>query len=661
MTRKHAALCFFVCLVVSSGSSTLAGGRLEQIDITGHLASPIAGQLVAKVIGIQWDVRAIPVKYVVNNSLDPIPNPLGAPFLSVTNASLAFERAFNSWNNIPTSYMESHVVGTINKTTNVGFDMINELSFRTAASFNAIASSPSTTLIEDTTLVDGDDLDGDGDSDVSSAITQVTDVDNDGDFEFPAGFYKAGTILDNDVQFNTKTTNGLRFTVADADIDTVTRSVDLEATAVHEFGHSLGLSHVPNNQKNATDGTGATMFPFIDTGDPAAELSQRTLDSDDIAWASYIYPEGSASTGIAALQPGDLKFTSVYGVITGEVTHGALNLPTAGASVLAYGRNDDALIAGAFSGTTRLSFDPTTGQLFIVNDPAFSLVDGKYTIPVPKGDYAVKTEPVDGNPVPASSISFTAQVGGFFGEQNFNAEFFNRNKEAASEVRPGQDKNVAVNPGKTKSGIDIVTNVTANLTNFGNRNFIGFTGAAPALAGLMYAVRFPKAQVQAFHPGEDILIQEGLFDTAVVDASVPVLFAKAQLVSGTVDSAGNITSLDLCDALDEQEDFLAQDDNFAAFFFKNPAQLGKRVRKDMDKGRIEDLFLVLQVPTTPPFPGVSGQPPLIGLDGTASATANDVPIFGLSYTSDDGGVTWVRDTTFNYRFSLVLAVPPVHP
>jgi hypothetical protein len=650
MSRTRVALSFFLCLVLGSSASTLAGGRLESFDITGHLASPVSGHWIARVIGIQWDVRAIPVKYVVNSSLNPVPNPLGAPFLSIADASVVFEHAFTSWNTIPTSYMESHVVGTINKTTNAGFDMINELTFRTANSFGAIASSPSTSLIEDTTLVDGEDIDGDGDSDVSSAISQVTDVDNDGDLEFPAGFYKAGTILDNDVQFNTKTSNGFRFTVADAAVDTVTRSVDLEATVVHEFGHSLGLSHVPNDQKNRTDGTGATMFPFIDTGDPAAELSQRTLDSDDIAWASYIYPEGSASTGLAALQPGDRAFSSVYGLITGEIRHGVLNQPIAGASVLAYDRDGDTLTVGAFSGTTQLSFDPGTGGLFVVT-PEFTIIDGKYTIPVPKGDYSVKVEPVDGTPVSAGAISFTTQIGAIFGQQDFNAEFFNKNKEGASEVRPGQDKNVSVNSGKTKAGIDIVTNVTANLNNFGARMFIGFINAP---AGLMYAVRFPKAQVESFRPGEDILIQSGLFDTALVDASVPALFARALLVPGAVDGLGNITTLNLDTALDEQNGFLAEDNNMAAFFFKNPHELGKRVRRGMATGEIQDLFLVLQIPTGTPFLGVSGQPPLIGLSGSPS-------IFGLSYVSSNGGATWTRNTTLNFRFSLVLAVPPAKP
>ena len=74
------------------------------------------------------------------------------------------------------------------------------------------------------------------------------------------------------------------------------------------------------------------------------------------------------------------------------------------------------------------------------------------------------------------------------------------------------------------------------------------------------------------------------------------------------------------------------------------------------EGSSKNLFLVLRIPTTTPFAGVSNLPPFIGLDG--GVAVNDVPIFGLSYLSNDG-VAWNQVTNFNFRFSLVLsALPP---
>jgi hypothetical protein len=62
------------------------------------------------------------------------------------------------------------------------------------------------------------------------------------------------------------------------------------------------------------------------------------------------------------------------------------------------------------------------------------------------------------------------------------------------------------------------------------------------------------------------------------------------------------------------------------------------------------------VPTTTPFPGFNGLPPLIGLDG--GVATNDVPILGRSFISDDGGATFTQNATFNFRFSLVVSEPP---
>jgi hypothetical protein len=651
MRKKVASVCLSICMIFASVVPALAGGALETVDITSNVPSPIPGHTIAKLIGIKWDARCIPVKYSMNTTLNPIPNPLGAPFLSVADAQAALQVSFNQWNNIPTSFINMQITGTTTNAGLVGFDMINELSFRTAAGFTAIASSPSTSLIRDVTLVDGDHLDNDADADVSSAITVCTDVDNDGDMEFPAGFYKAGTILDNDVQFNTKVSNGFRFTVDDSLVDTVTRSVDLECVATHEFGHSHGLSHSMSNQISGSNGDGATMFPFIDTGDPASELQQASLDADDIAYASYFYQEGSQASGPGALQAGDVAFNKVYGLITGELRHGVLGQPIAGGSLFAVNWDTNEVISSAYSGTTQVSRS-ATGGLFLI-DPAFNILDGNYVIPVPKGSYAVGVEPVDGSPVPAASVSITAQIGSAFGQMNFNEEFYNNNKEEGRELRLGQRKNVAIQAGKTALGINVTTADSININNFGNRNFIGFTNSP---AGRMYAVRIPASQLSTVNPTGDILIQAAAFNTALLDASTTPVFARAVLATGVVNPDTTAT-IDLLNPLQVATGFIGQDDDFSPFYFQEPQDLGRAVREGINNGSIQNLFLVLQIPTTLPFPGVSGQAPLIGLDG--GVAVNDVPILGLSFLSNDGGVTWTRRNDFNFMFSLIVSNPVI--
>ena len=646
--RKFTSILLTTCMILMSVATTArAGGALETIDITAGAPSPIPGHILARVIGIRWDSRSIPVPYKINNTLNPIPNPLGPAFLSVADATTALQGSFNSWNNIPTSFMNSQIVGTTSNPGLVGFNMINELSFRTAAGFNAIASSPSTNLISDTTLVNGDDIDGDGDSDVSSAITTMQDVDSDGDNEFPAGFYKAGTILDNDVQFNTKVSNGFRFSVDPAQMDTVTRSVDLNCVATHEFGHSLGLSHVLNNQNSATDGDGSTMFPFIDTGDPASELAQGQLSADDIAFASFYYPEGSAASGPGALQAGDVKFTSAYGLITGELRHGVLNQPIAGGQLFAIDRATNSVVASAFSGTTNLSFNPVNGGLFFVPTVAGAISNGNYVMPVPQGNYSVGVEATDGSPAAAGNISFTCQIGNFFGQQNFIEEFWNNNSEGAIERDPGDAKNVHVNNGQVNAGNNITTNSVINISGFGARTNIGFINA-PA-GGFIYAMQFPASQITALNGGNPTLIQAGLFDTIPLDASVPVIFANAWLAKGVINPDTTAT-IDLVNPLDQQVMFLAQDTDFAPYYFKNPQDLSEVIRLGIADGSIQNLFLVIQIPPAP-FAGVSNQPPLLGLSTQA-------PILGRSFLSTNGGATFTRRNDLNFRISLIASQVP---
>lgn len=646
MNRKLTSVFILLCLMLMSVANTRAGGALETIDITDARPSPIAGELLARVIGRRWDSRCIPVQYRVNNTLDPVPNPLGTSFLSLADATTAFQSAFDHWNSLPSSFIDMQIVGTTANTGLIGFDMVNELTFRTPAGFNLFASSVSVSLIADTTLAAGDDLDDDGDSDVSATITAAKDSDADGDMEFPAGFYKAGTILDNDVQFNTKVSNGVRFTVDPAQIDTVTRSVDLEGTATHEFGHSLGLSHALKNQAGATDGTGATMFPLVDSGDPVDELSVRSLDIDDIAYASYFYQEGSAASGPGALQAGDVPFSSAFGLIAGELRHGILNQPIAGGYVQAINRDTGEESVGAYSGTTYVSFNRATNLGSFIDDVDVAIANGSYVIPVPQGNYSVRVEAVDGSPVTPSQGNTTTLVGNFFGQHNFTEEFWNNNNERAVEREPGERKNVHVNNGQVRSGVNIVTNRVFNIGSFGAR--LGFGFLNPPAGGYIYAVAFPASEISSLNGGNPTLIQAGLFDTSPADLSSPAIFANAWLTTGVINPDGTAT-IDLLRPLRTSTSFLAQDIDFAPFYFAEPKELSERVRAGIADGTIQNLFLVLQIPRAP-FPGVSNQPPLIGV-------SNQAPIRGRSYLSTNGGLTFARRNDFDFRFSMMLSQP----
>jgi hypothetical protein len=657
-----------VVLSVLLAASAWAGGYYQSVDLTENRPTIDPDLVAARNIPMLWDERCIPVSFRVNDTLDPIPNPLGEDFLTLAEATAAIEQALDTWNAIPTSFIDMRLVGTTSNPGFRGFDMVNEITFRADLTPDVTGFATLTPLVRDGTLTAGADLDQDGDADVASGIAVCQDVDGDGDIEMPEGTYRAGTIVDSDIELNA---DAFRLTTTAEAADTELHSMDLVAAVLHELGHAHGLGHSLLNQRGRQDGTQATMYPFFDPEDPANELAIRSLAPDDLAWSSFLYREGSATGGPGALQSGDQAFDDVYGLITGEVQHGVLDVPVAGASVFAVDARSGEVVSSAISGHTQCAFSLTAGRCTTIVAPGFTVLDGQYTLPVPAGVYRIGIEASDG--LPAIQVSETAQLGALLGQQNFQEEFYNGRAEAALEAGPQRAKRITVKRGKTVSGIDFVTNRTISIENFGAADFGTCTLArrtgVVTPPGRFYAVRVPAEQIT--QAGENLLMQGVTFFTAPCsDSSVTPVFAKALLTTGDVRSDGT-ADIELQRPLARVVNFVGQDNDFAPWYFPNARQLGRRVGKKIARGKIRNLFLVLELPTETPFPGAHGVAPGVALDGFFDDIVDndDVPALGLSFISDDGGATFLpaatfltqtyqRQGDFNIMFSLLLSESP---
>ncbi|MBA7530121.1 hypothetical protein ES705_22324 [subsurface metagenome] len=230
--------------------------------------------------------------------------------------------------------------------------------------------------------------------------------------------------MDADIVFNPYYVNHTEHNLGIAD-DPVTDTgfFDIQSVTTHEIGHVLGLIHtgVPT----------ATMFFMMNTG---TEL--RTLEKDDIAWASYRYQGPGYSN----------SFSSISGRITygdiGDVSDPDTHPPVAGALVLA--------------------IDTATQEKI----HAYTDADGNYTVPVPVSgagseSYWIHIQPLDGDvfgynlrPGNISSYIYSNTI-----YTDFPNEFFNGINEGATDDTTTKATAIPVSAVDSAVGRDLITNI----------------------------------------------------------------------------------------------------------------------------------------------------------------------------------------------------------
>jgi hypothetical protein len=210
-------------------------------------------------------------------------------------------------------------------------------------------------------------------------------------------------------------------------------SVDLQSVVTHEYGHYFGLDH--------TSIANATMIPFI-----IGDTRQRTLELDDMAGNSTIYPESASRPG--GLSPGAADFAATTGTISGTVVSGFDGSAVFGAHV-------EALVAG----TPGPLQDPLNSISAISGELTVRDGQGEYTIHgLPPGSYDVRIVPLDG----IHTIAADPNIGGIFNgiDINFEVEYWNGASEGGNGFTDHAFESTPVNvsSGSDAGGVNFITN-----------------------------------------------------------------------------------------------------------------------------------------------------------------------------------------------------------
>lgn len=338
------------------------------------------------VVQAHWLDSSLPLTSVINPNNGDIP---AAAALSIVQTSM------HTWEDINTSFLTVNPVeytgalGQVNPALDAG-DGQNSMFFDTAG----VNFPPGGTII----------------AFVRSTI-DITD----------------GHTLDADMVFNDRDFFASTSSPALTPAPPGQSSVDLQSVVTHEYGHYFGLDH--------TSVANATMIPFI-----IGDTRQRTLELDDQAGNSTIYPESAAR----GLSPGAVDFGATTGTITGTVVSGYNGSAIFGAHVEAINLSNP---------VPEAEVSAISGEITLRNGQGDFQIHG-----LPPGNYAVAIIPLDG----VHTIAADPNVGGVFNgiDIGFEPEFWNGANESGNGFNDNANdfSAVAVNAGSDSPGVNFITN-----------------------------------------------------------------------------------------------------------------------------------------------------------------------------------------------------------
>ena len=284
-------------------------------------------------------------------------------------------------------------------------------------------------------------------------IFAATDTNNRIGSAIAVAFFSFGSdghISDCDIVMNERLYTFSTATPANPNQVLGSGTYDIGEIATHEMGHCLGLDHSPiAGRFSASTGLQvsgfssadftyqATMYPY-----GSRTIQGRSLSDDDIAGASFIYPNSTLA--------------STRGTISGRVLDGGTFAPVKGAHVVAV--------------TTAAPDIPVVG---VVSDVQAGGPGGEFNIVgLAPGNYYLRLEPLVGtsNPFTVGNTHFSSF------QTNFPPEYYDGASESGFDD-PAARVPLTVSAGNVTGNITLFTNVGAPDPNEPNNSRATATAA----------------------------------------------------------------------------------------------------------------------------------------------------------------------------------------